>query len=336
MPKGKWPAVMLAGVLLMALLAGLFYFAGVAEPNAYPSMSSLNAGPHGAKLLFDALLRMPPLAVSRNYLPWTQWGPSATTILLLGVRPFTLNTFDKQDLIELERLSRRNNRVVLGIQDDDFVGKANPKKPFLTRTRWGIQILRGVKNPVLENDASWHPVGNLKDAVEKRLVMGGTIVVALHGQDLSNESLASDAAAIDEIAPLIGRHTAVAFEETHLGIEESGSIAGLATRYRLHGLIAGLLILVGLFIWNQSVSFPPPPRFESERDTRVVGASARGMFAGLLARHLSPQVLIESCVAEWNRLTPRQRITSELSGKLDPVTAYRQLQETLPKKSSRL
>ena len=129
---------------------------------------------------------------------------------------------------------------------------------------------------------------------------------------------------------------AVAFDETHLGIEESGSIAGLARRFKLQGLVVGLLILVGLFIWNQSVSFPPPAPFESSGDKQVLGADARSTFAGLIASHLPPRALLESCVAEWNRVKPQQQITTELSAKIDPIATYRQLQENLPKRRNRL
>jgi hypothetical protein len=342
MPKRKWPAVALAAFLLIALSAGLLYFAGLTTPNAYPNMSSLNSGPKGAKLLFDALNSMYSLSVSRNYLPFIQWHPSSTTILLLGVTPETLNSFEKDDLLQLERLTQRRNRLVLGIRDVTFLGKPDPKKPYLVKARWGIQILKGPRNGnetphlVLDKDASWQAVKGMTYTVEKHFGNQGTIIIALHSDALSNAYLAANQDNLQEIPPMIGRNTSVVFEETHLGIEESGSIAALARRYKLQGLIAGLLLLVGLFIWNQSVSFPPPPQFETERDSQVIGADPRGMFAGLIARHLTPQTLIKSCISEWNRVKPQQRITSELSPNTDPVAAYRQLHETLHNKRNRL
>ncbi len=344
MSKRSWPTLLMAGLLLVALLLGLAHFAGLATPDVYPNMSSLNAGPRGAKLLFDSLKSIEPLAVSRNFLSLRQWRPASTTILLLSFNPLRFNSAGKTDLSELEQLTRNNNRVVLCIPDHILPLKPDPKKQSLVRTRWGIQILqnedknRKEDDPdlVLDYDSSWRPVNGMDDAVEKRFGTAGSIVVALHSDDLSNENLATDTSALDEIPPLIGQHSSVAFDETHLGIEESGSIAALVRRYKLQGLVAGLLILAALFIWNQSVSFPPPPRFESRHDTRVVGADARDVFASLIARHLTPQGLVESCIAEWNRVQPRQRITTELPGKLDPVAAYRQLQESLKQKRSRI
>jgi hypothetical protein len=341
MPKRKWPATVLVVLLLTALSAGLFYLAGTGA-TSYPKMSSLNTGPNGAKLLFDALSRMPALSVRRNLLPSSQWHPSSTTILVLGMQPARLNLAEKDDLVELEQLAQKSNRIVLAIDDNNFIGKPAPKEPFLMKSRWGIQILRAAKSTdkdpdlTLDFDSSWQPVNGIDDAVEKHFASaGGTIVVALHSEDLSNETLATDATVLDEIAPLLGPQTSVVFDETHLGIEESGSIASLALRFKLQGLIAGLVLLVGLFIWNQSVSFPPPPSFQRQHDNQLQGADARGMFASLIARHLTPQALIESCVAEWNRVKPQQRITTEIPSKSDPVAVYQHLQENLHRKRSR-
>ena len=343
MPRRKWPTFLMAGLLLIALLLGFAHFAGLTTPGSYPNMSSLNSGPKGTKLLFDSLQSIQPLAVSRNFLPFPQWHPSSTTILLLSLNPMSFNFSAKEQLSEIEHLTRGNNRVVLCISDDDFIQLPNRKEPFLIKRRWGIQILKnrgksGEKDAgsTLEYDTSWQPVNGMEDAVEKHFGTAGSVVVALHSDDFSNEALARDEAVLEKIPPLIGQHRSVTFDETHLGIEESGSIAALARRYKLEGLVAGLIILVGLFIWNQSVSFPPPPRFEKRNDTHMAGADARGMFASLIARHLTPRALMENCVAEWNRVKPQQRITIDLPSKLDPVATYRQLQESTKQKRSRI
>ena len=286
---------------------------------------------------------MHPLAVSRNYVPFSQWHPSASTILLLGVWPATLTGAEKEDLIEIEKLADANNRIVICLPDDATFDKLKAKHLPLLKTRWGIQIYENNKGKkddpadiVMDYDASWQPVNGLDDTVEKRFGKSGSVVIALHSYDFANESLATDASYLDEVPLLLGSKTAIVFDETHFGMEESGSIAGLARRYKLQGLVAGLLILVALFIWNQSVSFPPPAEFASGQEKQVLGADARNTFAGLIARHLTPEALMESCVAEWNRVKPRQRITSEVPAKADPVETYRQLQENLPKRSTRL
>jgi hypothetical protein len=328
--------VTFACLLTIALLTGAAYFAGLTAPQSYPKISSLNSGPEGAKLLFDTLDNTRLLAVSRNYLPFSQWRPSASTILLFSLAGDDLNLAKKEELVELETLARPNNRVLLFILDESVETERDTKKPPLTKTRWGIQVFKKSNKLILDVDSSWHHISGLNDAVEKHFDKGGTVVVALHSDEFSNKTLATEAAVLERVPPLIGQNTAVIFDETHLGIEESGSVAGLARRYKLQGLLAGLLILASLFIWNRSVSFPPPTQFESSQDKQVMGADARSTFAGLIARHLTPRDLMGSCIAEWNRLKPDQRITTELPAKIDPVAVYRQLQESLPRKRGQI
>jgi hypothetical protein len=329
MRKRNWPAALLAGMLLLALLAGLLYFAGLDSPGTYPEMSSFNPEPSGAKLLFDTMSGVGKFSVTRNYLPLSQWRPANTSVVFLGIPADTLNIADKDFFSELERLSQPNNRLILFITKDKLQAKFNPKKPPVLGGRWGVELYDTGKRIILKHDSSWQGVVGVERAWEKRFPNGGTVVLALYSEQFSNESLAKDDAPLNLFLPLMGANTSVAFEETHLGIEETGSIAGLARRYRLQGLMAGLLLLAALFIWNRSVSFPPPTRFDNARETQVVGAAASGVFAGLIARHLTPRALMEACVTEWNRAKPQQRINTELQSKVDAVTTYRQLQEGL-------
>ncbi len=330
MPKRKWPAVVGAGLLLAGLLGGALYFSGAASADSYQAMSSLNSSPKGAKLLYDALSGIQPLNVTRNFLPLSQWRPSSTTIFFLGVGPDALNAANAKLLEQLEKISQPDNRLILGITDDELSVKLDPKNPPAVKTRWGLQF---VKAGGLQHDASWQEVSGIGDIWEKRFGARGTVIVALHSNELSNEILAGDKSMQALLPPLIGNNASIAFEETHLGFEETGSIAGLTRRYRLQGLAAGLLLLTALFIWNRSVSFPPPSSFESGRQSRMSGAGAHAVFASLIARHLSPQALIESCVAEWNRVRPQQRVAVELQP--DPVAAYRKIQEGLRAKRAR-
>ncbi len=344
MPNRKWPFVLLALCLVITLVGGLFYFAGIVKPDSYPAMSSLNTGPDGAKLLFDTLHSIPSLQVKRNFQPFTRWRPTRSTILLLSTNPLMLNNAESDDLVELEHLAQAHNRVVLCLTKEAELEKPDPKKPLPLKTRWGLQILSirdndkkdAASHVVLDHDSSWHVVAGLSGAFEKRLPSGGFIVVSLNSDNLSNERLAKEASALIEVPPLIGQNSAIIFDEVHLGIEDSGSIAALAVHFKLQGLIVGLLLLLALFIWNQSVSFPPPSEAVRKQDTQVTGVDARATFAGLIARHLSPQSLMESCVAEWNRMKPEQRIQSGIPAKVDPVTTYRELQENVPKKRNRI
>ncbi len=57
---------------------------------------------------------------------------------------------------------------------------------------------------VMDYDSSWQPVDGLDDAVEKHFGKQGTIMIALHSDDFSNESIATD-------AELFGRSAAAAW-----------------------------------------------------------------------------------------------------------------------------
>jgi hypothetical protein len=341
MPKRKWPAFVSVGLLLAGMLGGMLHFAGIESSGSYPAMSSLDAGPKGAKLLFDSLASIQSLTVSRNYRPLNQWHPSATAILLLAVRADTLNNTDARYIAMLERLSQPNNRLILALTDDVLQFPAgDPKKPPAIIARWGLTAINaGPRKKAelrIEHDSSWRELSAAKYAWEKHFGKGGTVVVVQHSGLFANEKVIADKTSQALVPALLGNNSSVAFEETHLGLEESGSIMGLARRYRLQGLIGGLLLLVVLLIWNQSVGFPPPRLFETRQTTQVVGAGIGDMFADLIARHLTPRALIESCVAEWNRVRPQRRITGEFQSKIDPVSTYRQLQEGLRSKSSRI
>jgi hypothetical protein len=173
MRKSKWPAVTFACLLMIALLTGAAYFAGLTAPESYPRMSSLNSGPEGAKLLFDTLANTRLLAVSRNYLPFSQWRPSASTIFLFSLTGADLELAKKEDLVELETLSRANNRVLLFILDKSIEKKRDTKTPSLIKTRWGIQVFNKENEPTLDADSSWQRLSGLEDAVEKHFDKGG-------------------------------------------------------------------------------------------------------------------------------------------------------------------
>jgi hypothetical protein len=129
------------------------------------------------------------------------------------------------------------------------------------------------------------------------------------------------------------------FEEAHLGVVETGSIAGLARRYRLQGLLAGLLLVAILFVWNRSVAFPPASRFEREKEPVVAGSDSGLMFASLLSRHIAPDSVVDVCVAEWNRLRPNKRLPTPLVSPGDrdrkaPLATYLKMQDELKRKKT--
>jgi len=75
----------------------------------------------------------------------------------------------------------------------------------------------------------------------------GTLVMATDSYFLSNEAMRRDRHP-DLLAWLVGPNKQVVFDEAHFGIVETSGVAGLIRKYRLHGLMAGLILVAGLFI----------------------------------------------------------------------------------------
>jgi hypothetical protein len=106
---------------------------------------------------------------------------------------------------------------------------------------------------------AWRVIYALDDrpvVIERRLG-AGHIVLCSDSYFASNEALRRERHP-DLLAWVIGARRRVAFDETHLGVMERPGVATLAWKYRLHGLIAGILLLAALFVWKNSVSFVPP------------------------------------------------------------------------------
>ena len=127
----------------------------------------------------------------------------------------------------------------------------------------------------------------------------GSVVLATDSFLFSNEALAKDRHA-DLLAWLIGANKNVVFDEAHLGLTETSGVTALMWKYRLHALLAGLLLLAGLFIWKNSTSLVPP-RAAEKTESFVAGKDAASGFVNLLRRSLAPRDLLATCFAEWKK-----------------------------------
>jgi len=166
----------------------------------------------------------------------------------------------------------------------------------------------------------------------------GTVVIATDSYFLSNEALRKDRQP-EFLAWLLGSGKAIVFDEAHLGVMESAGVATLMRKYHLHGLIAGLALLAGLFIWKNSVSLVPPHPDETQRDC-VAGKEAFAGFVNLLRRSVRPRQLLETCFAEWKKSAARTgkysaarlqqaeaAFRAERDG--DPISTYRTISKLL-------
>ena len=150
-------------------------------------------------------------------------------------------------------------------------------------------------------DKSWRTIyaRGTNAVVIERKFGAGTVVMATDSYFLSNEAMRKDRHA-DLLAWLVGPSQCAVFDEAHFGIVETSGVATLMRKYRLHGLAAGLILLAGLFIWKNSMSFVPPNAEENPAGY-VAGKEASAGFVNLLRRNVPARDLLEVCFAEWKK-----------------------------------
>ena len=144
--------------------------------------------------------------------------------------------------------------------------------------------------------------------VIERKFGSGSVVLSSDSFFLSNEAMLSDRHP-DLLAWLVGSARRVEFDEAHLGLVETPGVASLIRKYRLGWLVAGFLVLTGLFIWKHSMSFCPPsagsgPQAETE------GKDAAAGFVNLLRRNIPPQEVLKVCFEQWAKSFGRRAVHS--------------------------
>jgi Domain of unknown function (DUF4350) len=316
--KKPGPVTLLA--LLAAIFAGgaLYLFNRRFEGGgAYPAYSTLRADRGGAKVIFESLGRLPGMTVARSYQPLERLPDRDSTVLLLGVAPYTFAMQPDSELQALEEFARRGNRLVFAMGEG--VGR-EPPRPATLEKLWGVRVglefdKEGRGNPYFAEAKDWEILdrrGTRALVVEKPFGTG-SIVLAADSRLFDNQSVAG-AAQTALLARIIGSRTRVVFDESHFGIVESGSIVALARHFRLHGLAIGLAIISLLFIWRNVSSFPPvavAPRVET-----VSGRTSVAGLVTLLRRHIAPDGLAAVCRQEWLKspardMTPARRAQAE-------------------------
>jgi hypothetical protein len=149
--------------------------------------------------------------------------------------------------------------------------------------------------------SSWRTIyarGTNPVVVERRFG-SGSMVMATDSYFLSNEAMSKERHA-DLLAWVVGPNTQVTFDEAHFGIVDSPGVASLMRRYRLYWLGAGLLLLAGLFIWKNALSFVPPYP-EAEQEAFVPGKDAAAGFVNLLRRNVPARDVLDVCFTEWTK-----------------------------------
>jgi hypothetical protein len=332
-----------AAPYILLLLAAAAFAAGMlhlfrgefASGDAYPEYSSLRAGPEGAKLLFDGLTRLPGLRVERSYIPVGFFSASGATIFELGVSPGDFD--DADDLLSpLEKLARLGNRIVVGFH----YAPVSELKVAALRDTWGVRCeFDPGKSPAhrfyFAEAKGWKVLENAgtKLLAVDRAFGTGSVALFAESETFDNVSMAA-ARRIGLVSDAVGSNSRVVFDEDHFGIEESGSVAGLARRYRLTGLALGLALFAALFFWKNVAGFPPPA---PPAAASLAGRTSQAGLITLLRRHIRPAELAETCWRTWletnRRAAPADRaaqIESVLrEPQVTPLEAVRRIRSVL-------
>jgi hypothetical protein len=169
----------------------------------------------------------------------------------------------------------------------------------------------------------------------------GSVVMATDSYFISNEAMTKDRHT-DLLAWLIGPNKNVVFDESHFGIVETSGVATLMRKYRLEGLVGGLILLAVLFIWKNSLSLVPPLA-DGKRENFVTGRDSATGFVNLLRRSVARRDILATCFAEWKKSTTQKGKTSSprfqqaetifssensVSGS-NPIETYKKISETL-------
>ena len=153
-----------------------------------------------------------------------------------------------------------------------------------------------------------------RPVVMERRLGRGSIFLATDSYLISNEALRNhrQPALLSRMA---GSNRTVFFDETHLGLHHQPGISNLIRRYRLHGLIVGLMMLAGLYIWRNGRSFLPAPPDASDEGFRLAYQDTDLALVGLIGRHLPDDRLLGTCVAAYEQtlIRPGADMTAKLA-----------------------
>jgi hypothetical protein len=305
--------------------------------SSYPAYSSLNNGDEGLKAYYEALSRL-GFATSRNYQPLYKIAGASADIVYAGPALQSFEYASNADLELFEQLAGKGARVVILLSSEGLIGrvtstKPNPpsgpkekpvKPPVPTlKQRWGIQVAYREepreKNsffPLLNRlefvPATWHfsswtndwMPSHMRDYsplfLERQFGKGSVLLIANARLFTNRELLLKPDAQLLAAVPSV--HRRIIFDESHLGLEDTGSVSGLASAHHLQWVVLGFVALAVIFVWRSSFSFVPPPGRSA--DVSVAAQDAGFALASLLAQSIPPGAIVNAVAEEWNRSRP--------------------------------
>lgn len=189
-----------------------------------------------------------------------------------------------------------------------------------------------------------HPV-----IIERRFGRGSLAFLA-DSYLLSNEALLKTRYP-QLLSWVVGPNVHVIFDETHLGVIEEPGVAALIRRYRLHGFVAGLLLIAALHVWKNMSGFNPARTVSGGQFSpdSILGKDSLTGFVNLLRRGIPPADVLLYCFSEWQKartpgaLNAKSRveratevITAEKlmpPSRRNPVEGYRRIRQILAERS---
>ena len=340
-------AVLLLAVFLVGIVE--LFLLRFAAGDVYPPYSSLRADPYGTRALYESLEKIPGAIVVRHLKPLNMLEGAAGVVFYTGVHPQMLALASNKELERFEAVVQRGARLILALQPVKDKPEAKLGRSIIEE-RWGVRLAYSQESEDLlpsqtllyfdHPDKNWQTLRQA--SVIARGLGKGSIVLVANVYLLSNEALLASRDT-DLLAAIIGgpaqRFT---FDEYHFGVEETGSLAALARKYGLQGLVAGLLVLAALFVWQSSASFLPPREVE---EAEALGKSAVSGFVNLLRRGIPSTELLPLCAKEWRKslalgsfcsIEKRKQVEDALAaGGEDPLTAYRRISRILAQRKTR-
>jgi hypothetical protein len=356
-----------AALLVTAFLAGVvqLFELRFSGGDIYPAYSSLRSDPFGTKALYESLERVPGAAVARHLKPLGMLEGAEGAVFYTGVNPWSFRYSSQKQLELFEAVLKRGARLVIAFEPVNKPVAAMQQKSK-TEERWGLRLSSppprtSDKPPADEDeeesselprqtllyfdhlDKSWQTLQSAagQPAVIARSLGNGSVVLVANGYLLSNEALQAnrDTALLASI--IGGPVRRFTFDEYHFGVAETGSLAALARKYGLQGLVAGLLLLAALFVWQSSASFLPPREAE---DAEVLGKSAVSGFVNLLRRGVPIADLLPLCAKEWRKSlamgtfcsTEKQKQIEEVLTARggDPLASYQRISRILAERKT--
>ncbi len=176
--------------------------------------------------------------------------------------------------------------------------------PLATRKPKTLKLIPSVvRRDVLWHFAKWDPrwksVLTSPDGnplLLERTFGEGSIGLLAAVEPFTNQQLLTKPDASLLAVTMTGRHPLI-FDEAHLGVAETDTVAGLARQHNLEWILLGFLALAVLYIWRNAVSFIPP--LQPIAEAGIKGRDAHAALTSLLAQSVTRDKLLREISAEW-------------------------------------